>query len=61
VTLLSFIRQLGTELPRIRCISSWIERDYRLKQALGFGRAVMTRGWEVLRAGLRHRVAGFAE
>ncbi|UCG34443.1 MAG: amidohydrolase family protein [Phycisphaerales bacterium] len=54
---MSFFRPLGTEVWRIRRVSSWIERDYRLKQALGFDRAVMTRGWKILRAGLKHRFA----
>jgi predicted TIM-barrel fold metal-dependent hydrolase len=50
-----FLRQLGGDVLRIRRIPSWVERDYRLKLALGLDRSVMTRGWEIIRDGLDHR------
>ena len=50
-----FLRQLGGDIRRIARITSWIERDYQLKLAVGLDHAVMTRGWEIIRDGLEHR------
>lgn len=50
-----FLRQLGHRVARLQRISSWIEQDYQLKLALGLDRAVMTRGWDIIRRGLIHR------
>lgn len=54
---LCFMRQLGPGAFRLCRTRSWIERDYRLKLALGLGQEIMTRGWDIIRAGLAHRIA----
>lgn len=53
---LCFLRQLGPDAFRFGRTRSWIERDYRLKLALGFGQGIMNRGWDIIRAGLAHRI-----
>ena len=50
-----FLWQLRTRLMQVWKATSWIERDYRLKAALGLGDAVMTRTWDILREGVAHR------
>ena len=50
-----FLGRLRTRALRVWRAASWIERDYRLKVALGLGDEVMTRAWNILRDGLAHR------
>ena len=50
-----FLGRLRTRAFRVWRATSWIERDYRLKVALGLGDEVMTRAWDILRDGLAHR------
>ncbi|MFQ5423667.1 MAG: amidohydrolase family protein [Phycisphaerae bacterium] len=49
VLLWPFRRSLGCRRRELRSIASWVERDLRLKQALGFDPCVFTQAAEILR------------
>ena len=49
------VRAVMERLMQVWKATSWIEKDYRLKAALGLGDAVMMRTWDILREGVAHR------
>jgi uncharacterized protein len=51
---LMFRRQLGGRYDEVRGMTSWLDRDVAIKQALGLPESVLTRGGELLAERIRY-------